>query len=82
MKKSIDFGFDDHTDDEERGRVAWVVSLADDCDTCADIRIELTVEEEGRAGSGLVAHLAPTTARRLAAALVSALRDVGEAPPS
>lgn len=79
MKKSIDFGFDDHEGDEERARIAWVVSVADDCDTCADIRIELTVEEEGRAGTGLVAHLAPATARRLTAAVAAALREVGEA---
>lgn len=81
MKKSIDFGFDDHEGDDERNRIAWVVSLADDCDTCEDIRIELTVEEEGRAGTGLVAHLAPATARRLGAAINAALREVGE-PPS
>lgn len=80
MKKSIDFGFDDHAGDEERGRTSWVVSVADDCDTCDDIRVELTVEEEGRAGAGLVAHLAPATARRLAAGINAALREVGEPP--
>jgi len=82
MKKSIDFGFDDHEGDDERGRVAWVISVRDDCDTCEDIRLEVTFEEEGRAGTGLVAHLAPATARRFAASLTAALREVGEAPPS
>ena len=79
MKKSIDFGFDDHPDDdEERPRAAWAVAIIDDCEECADLRVELTVEDEGRSGTGLVAHLAPATARRLRAALASALRDVGE----
>lgn len=82
MKKSIDFGFDDHQGDDERGRVAWVVAVTDDCDTCEDIRIEVNFEEEGRAGTGLVAHLSPATARRLATSVAAALREVGEAPPS
>jgi hypothetical protein len=80
MKKSIDFGFDDHDDDDERGRVSWVVAVADDCDTCNDIRIDLTMEEEGRAGAGLVAHLAPSTARKVVAAVNAALKEVGERP--
>ena len=79
MKKSIDFWFDDHPeDDEERPRVAWAVAIIDDCDGCNDLRVELTVEDEGRSGTGLTAHLAPATARRLRAALAAALRDVGE----
>jgi hypothetical protein len=80
VKKSIDFGFDDHQGDDERGRVSWVVAIADDCDTCEDIRVDLTVEEEGRAGAGLVAHLAPDTARKLVAAVNAALKEVGEKP--
>jgi hypothetical protein len=83
VKKSIDFGFDDHEsegDDDDRGRVAWAVAIVDDCEGCDDLRVELTVEEEGRSGTGLAAHLAPATARRLRAALASALRDVGEEP--
>jgi hypothetical protein len=79
MKKSIDFGFDDHPDDdEERPRAAWAVAIIDDCEECEDLRVELTVEDEGRSGTGLVAHFAPATARRLRAALAAALRDVGE----
>ena len=48
MKKSIDFAFDDHPDgDEDKARVAWAVAVLDDCDGCADIRVELSVEEAG-----------------------------------
>ena len=81
MKQSIDYAFDDHpADDEERPASAWAVALADDCDGCSDLRVELTLEEAGRAGSGLVAHLAPATARRLRAAVAAALREMGEEP--
>lgn len=81
MKKSIDFGFDDHPDaDEDKARVAWAVAVLDDCDGCADIRIELTVEPAGANGTGVVGHLAPRTVRRLTAALAAALREAGEEP--
>jgi len=81
MKKLADYGTDDHPEgDPERAPVAWAVALLDDCDECGDLRVELTVEEVGRPGAGLVAHLAPATARRLRAALASALRELGEAP--
>ena len=81
MKKSIDFFFDDHpADDDERPRTAWAVTIADDCDGCEDIRVELTLEEEGAERSPIVAHLAPATARRLRAAIAAALSEVGEAP--
>ena len=79
MKKSIDHGFDDHPDgDEEQAPAAWVVAIRDDCEGCDDIRVELLVEEKG--GTGLTAHLAPATARKLRAALAAALREVGEDP--
>lgn len=81
MKKLADYGEDDHPpDDPERARAAWAVALLDDCDGCADLRVELTLEEVGQAGRGVVAHLAPATARRLRAALAGALRELGEAP--
>lgn len=81
MKKLADYGVDDHPpDDPERAQTAWAVALRDDCDECDDLRVELTVEEAGRPGTGLVAHLAPTTARRLRAALATALREMGEPP--
>ena len=80
MKRSIDFAFDDHpTDDDEKPRVAWAVAAVDDCDGCADLRVEVTFEDEGASGTGVTAHLAPTTARRVRAALAAALREVGEA---
>ena len=81
MKKSIDFAFDDHPDgDEEKARVAWAVAVLDDCEGCADIRVELSVEDAGAKGTGVVGHLAPATVRRLRAALAAALREVGEEP--
>ena len=40
----------------------------------------LTLEEAGRAGLGLVAHLAPDTARKLRSAIAAALREIGEDP--
>ena len=79
MKKLVDYGRDDHpADDPERAQIAWTIAILDDCDACGDIRVELTVEESGLPGSGLVAHLAPETARRLQSALRTALRELGE----
>jgi predicted neutral ceramidase superfamily lipid hydrolase len=81
MKKLADYGVDDHpASDPERSPVAWAVAALDDCDDCGDLRVELTVEEAGQAGRGLVAHLSPSSARRLRAALATALREMGERP--
>jgi len=81
VKKSIDFFFDDHpADDDERPRTAWAVSIVDDCDGCDDIRVELTLEEEGAERAPIVAHLSPVTARRVRAALAAALAEAGEQP--
>jgi hypothetical protein len=81
VKKLADYGRDDHPeDDPERAQVAWSVVALDDCDPCDDLRVELTLEEVGRPGAGLVAHLSPDTARRLVRALSSALREIGESP--
>jgi hypothetical protein len=81
VKKLVDYGRDDHpADDPERAQVAWAVAALDDCDPCTDLRIELTVEEVGRPGAGLVAHLSPDTTRRLVRALGGALREIGESP--
>lgn len=62
--------------------MSWAVALSDDCEACGegDLRVVLTVEEVGGAGMGLVAHLAPDTARRLRAAIADALREIGEDP--
>ena len=60
--------------------VAWSVAVLDDCEGCDDPRVELTLEEMTRPGTGVGAHLAPPTARRVRAALAAALRDIGEDP--
>ena len=79
MKKLADYGLDDHPEgDPERAQAAWAVAAMDDCDECGDLRIEMTVEEAGKHGAGIVAHLSPATARRLRAALGQALRELGE----
>lgn len=81
MRKQAGEGLDDHPDDDpERARSAWTVAAIDDCDECGDVRVVLTLEEVGRPGAGLSAHLAPASARRLRAALGTALRDLGEDP--
>lgn len=79
MKKLSDYGRDDHPEnDEERPQLAWSVALLDDCDTCEDIRVELILEEVGKPGYGLVAHLSPSNARKLRSALTTALKEIGE----
>ena len=79
MKKLADYGLDDHpAGDPERAQAAWAVVAMDDCDECGDLRVELTLEEAGKHGAGIVAHLSPATARRLRAALGQALRELGE----
>lgn len=80
MKKSVDFAGDDHPAGGERPPTHWSVAAFDDCDDCNDLRVELVLEEEGRPGTGVVAHLAPASARRLRAALAAALRDLGADP--
>ena len=44
----------------------------------AEPRIVLTVDELGKAGEGLVAHLLPAEARRVRVALRDALKEIGE----
>ncbi len=81
MKRLAGYGLDDHPaddDDDEKAQLAWAVATLDDCDSCGDLRVELTLEEVGRPGTGLVAHLAPATARRMRALLKTALQDIGE----
>jgi hypothetical protein len=83
MRRSIDDSTDDHpADEDDRPPASWAVAVTDDCEACGDgeLRIALTLEEVGRSGYGLVAHLAPATARRLRVALAAALREIGEAP--
>ena len=64
---------------EDAARLSWAVAISDDYDD-AEPRVVLTVEEVGRPGEGLVAHLSATNARRLRLALRDALREVGENP--
>ena len=79
MRRSIDDSKDDHPDnDDERPPASWAVAIADDCDGCDAERVVVTVEEMGRAGAGVVLHLNADTARRLRAALASALREIGQ----
>jgi hypothetical protein len=59
--------------------LTWAVAISDDYDD-AEPRVVLTVEEVGRAGAGLVAHLTPASARRLRVALRDALREIGADP--
>jgi hypothetical protein len=81
VKKLAGYGHDDHpADDPEKAQLAWSVVALDDCDECGDLRIELTLEEVGAPGAGLVAHLSPDTARRLRALLAMALEEIGEQP--
>lgn len=79
VKKLIEYGQDDHPDDDEdKARAAWAVAIMDDCGGCSDLRVELTLEEVGRPGYGQIAHLSPDGARRLTAALSAALEELGE----
>ncbi len=83
MRRSIADAVDDHSpDDDERPPVQWAVALTDDCDGCGvgELRVVVNLEEAGRPGAGLAAHLAPANARRLREALASALREIGEQP--
>lgn len=83
MRRSID----DHQltadelppNEDDLQLVSWAVAISDDYDD-AEPRVVLTLEEVGRAGAGLIAHLSPAIARRLRAALRDALREVGEDP--
>jgi hypothetical protein len=65
--------------DDDLQRLSWAVAISDDYDD-AEPRVVLTLEEVGRAGTGLVAHLPPAIARRLRVALRDALREIGEDP--
>jgi hypothetical protein len=83
MRRSIDDATDDHpADEDDRPPASWAVAVSDDCEACGDgeLRVVLTLEEVGRSGLGLIAHLSPDTARRLRAAIAAALREIGEPP--
>jgi len=79
MRRSIDdHPFDDNldpvvADDPDLTPVSWAVAISDDYED-AEPRVVLTVEELGKAGAGLVAHLQPNEVRRIRVAL----REIGE----
>lgn len=85
MRRSIDdYPFDpaDYPpayEDDELTPISWGVAISDDYDD-AEPRVVLTVDEVGRPGTGLVAHLLPDEARRIRRALRDALREVSEDP--
>jgi len=82
MRRSID---DDQVpvppadDADDWTEVNWALGICDDYDDAAP-RLQLTMEEVGAAGTGLVAHLDPDRARRLRLALGSALKEIGQDP--
>ena len=80
MRRFVDDATDDHPDDEDKSPASWSVALLDDCDSCGDLRVVLTVEPVGEHGRGVVAHLAPANAVRLRRALATALREIGVDP--
>lgn len=81
MRRSIDDARDAHPEgDDDQPPSSWMIALADDCEGCDDVRVTVTVEELGGAGTGVVAHLDPAGARRLRAAVADALVEVGEDP--
>lgn len=81
MKQSIDSAWDDHPaepdDQEDTPPVWWIVNLVDDVEGIDDLRVQLVVEVRGT-DERVAAHLAPATARRLRAALATALTTIGE----
>lgn len=83
MRRSIDdypfteSDLPDDADELDLQRLSWGVAIADDYGD-AEPRVVLTLEEVGRPGAGLVAHLSPSVARRLRLALRDALREIGE----
>ena len=85
MRRSIDdHPFDPAEDpvvagDPDLMAVSWAVAIADDYED-GEPRVVLTVEEVGRAGTGLAVHLTAPMARRMRVAVHDALREVGADP--
>ena len=85
MRRSIDdHPFDPSADpvvadDPDLTPVSWAIAIADDYDD-ATPRVVLTVDEMGKPGEGLIAHLQPAEARRVRRALRDALKEIGEDP--
>jgi hypothetical protein len=85
MRRSIDdYPFDPadyplRFEEDELTAISWAVAISDDYDD-AEPRVVLTVDEGGRPGQGLAAHLSSAIARRLRVALRDALVEGGEDP--
>jgi len=83
MRRSIDdYPFnaaDLPPDTDDATLVSWAVAISDDYDD-SEPRVVVTIEEVGRPGTGLVAHMTPDHTRRLRRALHDALREIGEPP--
>ena len=83
MRRSIDdYPFDPADLPEgadDAAQLSWAIAISDDYDD-AEPRVVLTVEEVGKPGEGLVAHLSPDHARRLRGAIHDALREIGQEP--
>ena len=77
MRRSIDDAATESLPEVDAEAVSWAVAIADDYED-AQPRVVLTVEEVGRAGYGLIAHLTPDLTRRLRVALRDALAEIGE----
>lgn len=81
MKQSIDSAWDDHPadpdDQEDTPPVWWILNLVDDVEGIDDLRAQLVLEVPGTT-ERVAAHLAPAGARRLRAALATALTTIGE----
>ena len=85
MRRFVDDAHDDHPasdvgEDEDEGKApaVWSVLVSDDCESCGDLRVVLTVEPVAEAGMGSVAHLSPASAKRLRQALAAALKELGQ----
>lgn len=79
MRRSIDdypFSESDLVGIDDVTRLSWAVAISDDYDDAIP-RVVLTVEEVGRPGQGMVAHLLPEHTLRLRQALSDALREIG-----
>ncbi len=82
MRRSIDdypFSQSDLEGIEDASLLSWAVAISDDYDDAVP-RVVLTIEEVGRPGQGLVAHLLPQHTMRLRHALTDALREIGHDP--
>ncbi len=83
MRRSIDdYPFDpadypSSYEEDDLTAISWAVAITDDYED-AEPRVLVTMEEVGRPGEGLKAHLSPLVARRLRVALRDALGELGE----